>query len=64
MVIMTEKASIFEIGTTIPTNTSTKVTMETEMVGVAPMFHLKIVKFLLGMVEVVWFELRIYCRRL
>ena len=38
--------------------------MVTEMIGVGPMFHLKIVKLLLGIVEVVWRELRICCRKM
>ena len=35
------------------------VTMVEEMVGVVPMFNLKIAKLLLEMVEVVWRELMI-----
>ena len=34
--------------------TSTRVTMVTEMLGMGPMFLLKIVKLILGMVEIVW----------
>ena len=55
MVIMSE------IETTTTTTTSTGVTMVIEMIGMGPMFLLKIVKLLLGMVEVVWRELRKCC---
>ena len=48
-----------EMGITTTTETSIGVTMVTKMIGVDPMFHLKIEKLLLGMVEVVWRELRI-----
>ena len=53
---------MFERGTTMVT-TSTEVTMVIKMIGVVPIFHLKIMKLLLGMVEIVWRELRICCRR-
>ena len=42
---------------------STGVTMVTEMIGMGPMSLLKIVKLLLGMVEIVWSELRICCTK-
>ena len=42
-----------EMQTTTATTTSTGVTMVMEMIGISPMFLLKIVKLLLGMVEVV-----------
>ena len=42
-------------------NNFTGVTMVIEMTGMEPMFLLKIMKLLLGMVEVVCHELRICC---
>ena len=62
-VITTERVIISEMGITTMTTTSTGLTMVTEMIGLGLMFHLKIVKLLLGMVEVVWRELRISCRK-
>ena len=62
MKITTERVSMFEMETRIMTTTSTGVTMVTETIRVGPMFHLKIGKFLLGMVEVAWCESRISCR--
>ena len=50
-----------EMEITTATKTSIGITMETKIIRVGPMFHLKILKLLLGMVEVVWRELRIYC---
>ena len=52
---------ISEMETTTATTTLTGVTMVTETTGMDPMFLLKIVKLLLGMVEVVCRELRICC---
>ena len=49
--------------TTTATTTSKGVTMVIETTGVDPMFLLKIVKLLLGMVEIVWHELRICCTK-
>ena len=49
--------------TTTATTTSTGVTTVTEMIGMGPMSLLKIVKLLLGMVEIVWRELRICCTK-
>lgn len=63
MRITTERVTMFEMATITAKTTSTGVTMVIEMIGVGPMFHLKIGKLLLGMVEVVWRELRICCRR-
>ena len=45
--------------TTTATTTSIGVTLVKEMIGMGPMSLLKIVKVLLGMVEIVWHELRI-----
>ena len=53
MVTITVRVIMSEMRITTMTTTSTGVTMVTEMIGVGLMFHLKIVKFLLGMVEVV-----------
>jgi len=48
---------MFEIETT------TGVTMLSQTIGVGPMFHLKIGKLLLGMVDVKWNELKRCCKR-
>ena len=53
MVITTERVIMFEMEITTATITSTGVSMVTVMIGVGPMFHLEIVKLLVGMVEVV-----------
>ena len=47
--------------TTTATTTLTRVTTVTEMIGMGFMSLLKIVKLLLGMVEVVCRELRMCC---
>ena len=47
--------------TTTATTTLTGVTVLIEMTGMCPISLLKIVKLLLGMVEIVWRELRICC---
>ena len=52
-----------EMETTTVTTTLTGVTMLIETAGVGPMSLLKIVKLLLGMVEIVWHELRICCTK-
>ena len=49
--------------TTTVTTTLTGVTMLIETTGMGPMSLLKIVKLLLGMVEIVWRELRICCTK-
>ena len=63
MVTITVRVIMSEIETTTATTTSTGVTMVTEMIGMSPMSLLKIVKLLLGMVEIVWRELRICCTK-
>ena len=59
MVTITVRVIMSEMETTTVTTTSTGVTTVTEMIGMGPMSLLKIVKLLLGMVEIVWRELRI-----
>ena len=61
MVTITMSVIMYEMETITVTTTSTGVTVVIEMIGMGPMFLLKIVKLLLGMVEVVWHELRICC---
>ena len=61
MVTTIMRVIMSDMETTIATTTSTGVTMVIEMTGMDPMFLLKIVKLLLGMVEVVCRELRICC---
>ena len=61
MVTTIVRVIMSEMETTITTTTSTRVTTVIEMTGMDPMFLLKIVKLLLGMVEVVCCELRICC---
>ena len=61
MVTITVKVIMSEMETTTATITSTGVTTITEMIGMSHMSLLKIVKLLLGMVELVWHELRICC---
>lgn len=63
MVITIERVIISKLKITTAKTTSTMVTMVKEMTKVGHMFHLKIVKLLLGMVEVVWCELSICCRK-
>ena len=59
IVTITVRVIMFEKEITTATTTSTAVTMVIEMIGMGPMFLLKIVKLLLGMGEVLWRELRI-----
>ena len=61
IITITMRVIMSEMQTTTATTTSTGVTMVMEMIGISPMFLLKIVKLLLGMMEVVWRELRICC---
>ena len=61
MVTITVRVIMFEKEITTAATTSTGVAMVTEMTVMDPMFLLKIVKLLLGMVEVVCRELRICC---
>ena len=63
MVITIVRVIMSEMETTIATTTSTGVTMVIETAGIGPMSVLKIVKLLLGMVEIVWRELRICCTK-
>ena len=53
IVTKTVRVIMFNMEITTATTTSTGVNMVTEMIGMGPMFLLKIVKLLLGMVEVV-----------
>ena len=61
MVATTVRVIMFEMEITTATTTLTGVTMLIETTGMGPMPLLKIVKLLLGMVEIVWRELRICC---
>ena len=63
MVTITVRVIMSEMETTTVTTTSTGVTTVTEMIGMGPMSLLKIVKLLLGMVEIVWREFRICCTK-
>ena len=63
MVTLTVKVIISEMETTTATTTSIGVTMVKEMIGMSPMSLLKIVKLLLGMVDIVWHEFRICCTK-
>ena len=61
MVTTIVRVIMSKMETTIVTTTSTGVTMVIETTEMDPMFLLKIVKLLLGNVEVVCRELRICC---
>ena len=61
MVTTIMRVIMSDMETTIATTTSTGVAMVTDTTGMDTMFLLKIVKLLLGMVEVVCRELRICC---
>ena len=60
---ITVRVIMSEMETTTATKTSIGVTTITKMIGMGPMSLLKIVKLLLGMVEIVWRELRICCTK-
>ena len=61
MVTITVRVLMLEMKIKTAITTSTGITMLTEMIGIDPMILLKIVKLLLGMVEVVWRVLKICC---
>ena len=63
IVTTTVRVIMSEMETTTATKTSIGVTTITKMIGMGPMSLLKIVKLLLGMVEIVWRELRICCTK-
>ena len=63
MVTTTMRVIMSKMETTTATTTSAGVTTITEMIVMVPMSLLKIVKLLLGMVEIVWRELRICCTK-
>ena len=63
MVTTTVRVIMPEMETTSVTTTLIGVTLLIEMIGLGPMSLLKIVKLLLGMVEIVWRELRICCTK-
>ena len=63
MVNITMRVIMSEMETKTATITSIGVTTVTEMIGMSPMSLLKIVKLHLGMVEIVWRELRICCTK-
>ena len=54
MVNITVRVIMSEIETTTAITTSKGVTTVTEMIGIGPMFLVKIVMLLLGMVDIVW----------
>ena len=63
MVTITARVIMSEMETTTATTTLFRVTMVTEMIGMGSMSLLKIVKLLLGMVEIVWREFRMCCTK-
>ena len=64
MITTTVRVIMSEMETTNATTTLTGVTMLIKMKGMGPMSLLKIVKLFLGMVEIVWRELKICCTKL
>ena len=63
MVTITVWVIMSKMETTTAITTSTGVTIVIEMIGMCLMSLLKIVKLLLGKVDVVWRELRICCTK-
>ena len=63
MVTTIVRVIMSEMEATTATTTLTGVNMLIETTGMGPMSLLKIVKLLLGMVEIVWRELRICCTK-
>ena len=63
MVTTTVRVIMSEMETTTATTTLTGVTMLIETAGMGPMSLLKIVKLLQEMVEIVWRESRICCKK-
>ena len=63
MVTITVMVIMFEMETITATTTSTGVTTVTKMIGMGLMSLLKIVKLLLGLVEIVCREWRICCTK-
>lgn len=60
MVTTMERVNMSEMGTTALTKPSSRVTMVIGLIGVVPMFHLKTERMILGLVDVVCKELRIF----
>ena len=58
-----ERVNMSEMGTKTMTTTSIRVTIVIEMIVMGLTFHLETEMFLVGMVEVVWRELRICYRK-
>ena len=63
MVIIIVRVIMCDMENKTAKTASTGVTMVTEMIGMGHMSLLKIVQLLLGMVEIVWRELRICCTK-
>ena len=63
MVTITVRVIMLDMETTTSTTTSTGVTTVTKMIGMGHISLLKIVKLLLGMMEIVWHKLRICCTK-
>ena len=64
MVSTTVRVIMSEMETTTATTTLTGVTTVTKTIGMVPISLLNIVKLLLGMVEIIWSELRICCKKM